>query len=284
VKRALAAEAFLRSTEDYVPAEKRSNDDVAVAISSCDKYRDLWIPFFTLFFRYWPDCPYPVNLITNFEAYPDARVRSLRMGKDKNWSYIFAGALRQIREPLVLIMMEDYLLDRPVDTQRIRRLVDYMRSKGAACIRLLPVPGPDLLCADNAQVGEIRKGVKYRLSLQAAIWDRLTLLKLLRWGESPWELERLGTKRTEALEAPFLSVRRDLPEGPPLDYVCTALVHGMWLPDAVKLCEKEGIHVDLSIRPLSSSIRPLPRSGLRQRAFKRVTRWIVLRGGLWCSP
>jgi len=173
-------DASQSSIEYSQRSEKHPADEVAVVISSCDKYRDLWTPFFTLFFRYWPDCPYPVNLITNFEAYPDVRVRTMRMGRDRNWSSIFAASLRRIREPLVLIMMEDYLLDRPVDTERIRRLVDYMKGKGAACVRLLPVPGPDVACADNPQVGEIHKGAEYRLSLQAAIWDRRTLLKLLR--------------------------------------------------------------------------------------------------------
>ena len=270
MKRALAPEQFVRSTYESQRTEKCSIEDVAVVVSSCDKYRDLWTPFFTLFFRYWPDCPYPVSLITNFETYSDTRVRTIRMGRDRNWSSILAGSLRRIREPLVLIMMEDYLLDRPVDTERIRRLVDYMKRKGAAYLRLFPVPGPDVLCADNPQLGEIHKGAEYRLSLQAAIWDRRTLLKLLRWGESPWELERLGSKRTDALEAPFFSVRGDLPEGPPLHYFCTAVTRGLWLPEAVKLCENERIHVDLSVRPLFGE--SVARGGLREKVLTRMAR------------
>jgi hypothetical protein len=46
----------------------------------------------------------------------------------------------------------------------------------------------------------------------------------------------------------------------------------MCLPEAVRLCEKEGIHVDLSIRPLSTE--PLPRNVLREKVPKRVARWI----------
>jgi hypothetical protein len=269
----MASKALQRSTNDS------RHDDVAVVISSCDKYRDLWPPFFTLFFRYWPDCPYPVDLITNFDVYPDTRIRTIRMGRDRNWSSIFAGTLRQISEPLVLVMMEDYLLDRPVDTRRIRELVDYLKSRRAACVRLLPVPGPDAPCPDNPQVGEIRKGAEYRLSLQAAIWDRQVLLKLLRWGESAWELERFGSKRTDSLEAPFLSVRRDLPEGPPLHYFCTAVVRGMWLPEAVQLCEKEGIRVDLSARPLFRE--PSPHSSVKEKALAYMRRRARL---VWRRP
>lgn len=43
--------------------------DVAVVVASCDAYADLWEPFFRLFRRYWPDCPYPVYLGSNFRTY-----------------------------------------------------------------------------------------------------------------------------------------------------------------------------------------------------------------------
>ena len=256
-----------------------SRSDIAVLVSSCDNYRDVWSAFFTLFFRYWPDCPLPVYLVSNFESYPDLRVKTILVGKDKSWSSSFASGLRKIREPLVIFMMEDYLLDRRADTERILRLAKYMKSKGAACLRLFPVPGPDHPCGDNPEVGEILKGTDYRLSTQAAIWKRKTLLQLLRWGETPWELELLGSRRTDALEAPFLSIRRDLPAGPPLSYFCTAVVAGRWRADAVRLCEREGIRVDLNVRPLERQEPSLPMLQQRKRtlAEKAVRR-------LWRRP
>ena len=36
--------------------------DSAILILSCDKFSDLWKPFFDLFWKYWPDCPYNVYL------------------------------------------------------------------------------------------------------------------------------------------------------------------------------------------------------------------------------
>jgi len=86
------------------------------------------------------------------------------------------------------------------------------------------------------------------------------------------ELERLSSKRTDFLEAPFFSVRRDLPEGPPVHYSCTAVFRGRRLPEAVKLCQKEGIHVDLSIWPLFREL--LPRNGLREKWLRRIARRI----------
>ena len=142
---------------------------VAVLISSCDNYQDLWEPFFTLFFRYWHDCPYPVYLSTNHFIYDHPRVKTIGVGDDTDWSSSFRCALEQIPYPYVIVMIEDFLPTKSVDTVKIDRLITYMENKGAGCLRLYPCPGPDLPCSDNPLVGEISKGADYRLSLQAAI-------------------------------------------------------------------------------------------------------------------
>jgi len=228
----------------------------AVLISSCDKYQDLWDPFFTLFFRYWQDCPYPVYLGTNHLKYDHNRVTTITVGDDTDWSSDFRSMLEQIPQPYVIVLIEDFLPTKSVDTAMIDRLITYMVDKGAGCLRLFPCPGPDLPCLDNPLVGEISKGADYRLSLQAAIWDKQILLELLREGESAWELELNGTKRTNALAAPFLCVAGDSP----IPYFCTGVVKGKWVKEAVKLCKKEGIEVDLTARPVQTPVDRLLRS------------------------
>ena len=103
---------------------------------------------------------------------------------------------------------------------------------------------------------EISKGADYRLSLQAAVWDKQTLLELLREGESAWELELNGTKRTNDLGAPFLSVIGDSS----IPYFCTGIVKGKWVKEAVKLYETEGIEVDLTARSVQTPVDRLLRS------------------------
>ena len=228
----------------------------AVLISSCDKYQDLWDPFFTLFFRYWQDCPYPVYLGTNHLKYDHNRVTTITVGDDTDWSSDFRSMLEQIPQPYVIVLIEDFLPTKSVDTAMIDRLITYMVDKGAGCLRLFPCPGPDLPYLDNPLVGEISKGADYRLSLQAAIWDKQILLELLREGESAWELELNGTKRTNALAAPFLCVAGDSP----IPYFCTGVVKGKWVKEAVKLCKKEGIEVDLTARPVQTPVDRLLRS------------------------
>jgi hypothetical protein len=241
---------------------RRRPPEVAVLVASCDAYSDLWTPFFTLFRRYWPDCPYPVYLGSNSQEYPEPSVRSILVGPDVDWSTGFGAMLERVEEPYVLVLLEDYLLSAPVDTARIERLVGYMQRRGAACMRLMPVPGPPASLPDFPDAGELSRGTAYRLSLQAAVWRREDLLSLVRPGESPWQLELEGTKRTEGLSAPFLSVVRDSRR--PLPYVCTAVVKGAWIREAVRLCRREGIAVDLTRRE---------RESWKTYAHRKTRRW-----------
>lgn len=227
----------------------------AVLISSCDSYQDLWEPFFKLFFKYWPDCPYPVYLSTNHGNFDDPRVKIIAVGDDTDWSSGFRSVMERIPHPYVIVIMEDFLFMKPVDTDKIKRLITYMDEKKAGYLRLVPSSGQDLPCPDNEEVGAISKGSDYRLSLQTSIWDKNTLLNLLRDGESAWELEINGTKRTNELYVPFLCVKND----PPIQYFCTAVTKGKWVKGAVDLCRKEGIEVNL-IRPIQTPFDLIIRS------------------------
>jgi hypothetical protein len=228
----------------------------AVLISSCDRYQDLWKPFFTLFFKYWPDCPYPIYLSTNHCRYDDNRVKIMAAGDDTDWSSGFRSVIERIPHPYVIVFMEDYLFMKPVDTEKIERLIAYMDKNKAGYLRLVPSPGPDLPCPDNEDVGAISKGSDYRLSLQTAIWEKNALLNLLRNGETAWELELKGTKRTNELDVPFLSVKNN----PPIHYFCTAVIKGKWVKEAVDLCRGEGIEVNLKIRPMQTPFDLMIRS------------------------
>ena len=243
--------------------DEASANNVAILVTSCDKYKDIWDPFFTLFFRYWQDCPYPVYLGSNHKIYDDQRVETITVGEERDWSSKFRYMLEAIPHPYIFIMMEDYLLTQPVDADWIERLIDYVERKGVGCMRLFPCPGPDIPCQNNPDIGILSKGADYRLSLQAAIWDKEVLLDLLREGESVWELEIKGTKRTNDLDVPFLSVI----DNSPIPYICTGVNKGKWVKDAVELCKKEGIEIDFTSRSVQSPVDRFIRSGIMGKLF-----------------
>lgn len=229
----------------------------SVIVSSCDSYDDVWAPFFTLFFRYWPDCPFPVYLMSETKKYPDDRVTTINIGEDKKWASNMKTALKQINTPYVLYLQEDYFFRSKVDTDNIIKLLNYAIREKVGCLRLFPSPGPDRTYKNSADVGEIDKKANYSISTQATIWNKDVLDSLLIDGESGWDFEIKGSKKVVDLKIPFLCVYKKA-----INYFATAIKRGVWYYDAVKLCAKEGIIIDGKRREIET----------RSRYFLRVSR------------
>jgi hypothetical protein len=95
------------------------------------------------------------------------------------------------------------------------------------------------------KLGMIGQDEPYRTSLMAAIWDKQTLISLLKEGENPWEMEIKGTERSRDIEKPFLSVKKGHTV---INYFHHVIKKGIWYYDAVKFCEAEGVDIDLNKR------------------------------------
>jgi hypothetical protein len=232
---------------------KANNQGVAVVVSSCDAYADVWPAFFTLFFRYWPDCPFPVYLIANRARFDHPRVTTLAIDPDRRWATNLRLALERVPCRRVLYFQEDYFLDQPVRTAKIAEWLQYMDARQAGYLRLLAAPGPEMPSADGrSDIGEIPPDSLWRTSLQAAFWDADLLRSLLRDGESGWDMEVKGRARAAVLPGPFLSVRRVPRADRALSYLFTAVVSGLWIREVRPLLRREGIEVDFAARRLET--------------------------------
>lgn len=144
-------------------------------------------------------------------------------------------------------MQEDYLLNEPVNNNRIKQLLRLIDKYKASHLRLWPTK----ITASryfSRELVELLPGAKYRLSTQAAFWNKDDLREFLRPGESGWEFE-LKNNNANREDKLFLSVRQNEPA---IHYFATAIKKGIWFYDAVKLCEREGVAIDKKIRPIES--------------------------------
>ena len=205
--------------------------DVAVLVISCDAYRDLWHPFFRCFFKYWPDCPYPVFLGTNHLVYPDDRVQSLKVGEDRDYSSNLLHMLGRIEQEWVILWLEDRFLSAPVDTARILGLIRTAQRNRAGYLKLIANYPLALVGDPSLQIGEIPKGVRYRVSITVALWEKKVLLKILRPGETAWDIERMGSIRSNGLDEKFYCLSSIMKNDPPITDV-HGIVKGKWVREA----------------------------------------------------
>lgn len=214
-------------------------DNSAVVIVSCKRFEQVWDPFFKLFKKYWPDCPFKVYFITDFGNIAESFVETIEIKQDLKFAGNLIFGLNNIKEDNILYFQEDYLFCENFKTDKILMCLDILKSnEEIGCIRLAPCPGPTAVSKYSADLGILQKGEQYRVSTQVAIWKKRILLSLLKNGESSGNFEIFGTIRSNFLDSIFLSVWRG---ETPTPYYMTAVTKGIWEEGALDLLRKENI-------------------------------------------
>lgn len=217
-------------------------DKTAVLVLSCDKYSDLWRPFFEIFWKRWPDCPYPVYLGSNHKTCSDPRVRTVCVGDDKSWASSVKGMLDQINMPRVILLLEDFIFLKDVDTKRVMQLVDISVQEEVDCLRLRPSPPASRPLRGHPGLGEILRGEPYRASAQAAIWNTRFLRRLLLPTFSAWDFEFTGTVLSDRMGGKFWCVLEQAL------FYRHCVERGLWLEHGIANCRAAGVEPDLSVR------------------------------------
>lgn len=229
--------------------EKNIRDVLAVLVVSCDKYSDLWKPFFECFRRFWPDCPFNIYLLSNKKAYNEHGVRCILTGDDPSWSDSLIKGVSQVKEDYIFMFLDDLFLAEPVDNKEVMEIFQWVMEFDVSYVRMNPMKKK----ADkpfNDSVGIISKGALYRTSTVMAVWKKEVLLDLLKVGESAWDFELHGSVRSDKYDDFYVVWKNNFE-------IINTVIRGKWLPSAAKKIKSVGIEIDLDSRrvmTLSQSI------------------------------
>ncbi|MDR2656211.1 MAG: hypothetical protein LBB86_00115 [Oscillospiraceae bacterium] len=222
-------------------------------VSSCDAYSDLWEPFFTLLVKYWPDCPYRIVLVseTRTFSFPGLDIKCPRFYTPKQrvaWGELNSRTLSVIPSPFVLFMLEDFFLTKPVNQAFITKTLDWIEADPKACKFQWARNG-----IDPSNIGDAHRDLVYRptpkteawrVSAQAAIWRRQSLVKSMRPTETAWTWEYWGSNRSKYWKEQMYSSRVS-----PMTYPRSgALYHRAWQIEGVEALRDNGIEMDFSKR------------------------------------
>ena len=221
----------------------RRVEKLSIYISSFDDYADIWSPFFTRFFKYWPDCPYLVFLGAVRKTYDDSRVTTVHSDNHKNWSSRALEHLGQLTTPYVLMMLEDYMIDRPVVNDDLGKVLELMELYDLHAVRLFPDPAPEIAMPGVPILGFQAPGQLNRTNTHATIWLRESLIEIIRPGESLWEFEINGSVRSNRFAGGICGTWK------PFVHYVMAIGKGRWFRRALRSLARDGIHPDLTLRP-----------------------------------
>lgn len=211
----------------------------AVLVVSCDKYSDLWDPFFKLFFKFWPDCPFNIYLLSNYKITNFPKVKTINIGEDISWSDNLYKGLNLLKEDYVFLLLEDLFLTDFINTNKILNLFNLVLNIDANYLRIIPLPKPDKKYSEL--IGLVSKGTLYRATSANCIWKKKVLLKLLKTNETAWDFEIIGSIRSDEYDNFFSTWEIYI-------YFINGCIRGKLQRSTIKKLKSLGIQIDLNKR------------------------------------
>jgi hypothetical protein len=251
VQKKFLAQGMRLPHEWRMPELNAFASSVAVVVSSCDAFFDAWRPFFFFFRKHWSDCPFPVFLIVNRLRVRSKIIQPIQVGPDREWASNMMTALHAIPQPYLLYFQEDYFLNGRVNNALMAQDIAYAVENDAAsfCFFARSHLEPNFRPL-NERFGVVPRDSDGRTRLQVTLWKKEALLAILRPGESAWNMEARASERTRDLLALSYLDRRNLP----VPYLMSAIVRGLWTPQALSLCEHDGIQIQPRFRSAHSDV------------------------------
>lgn len=219
---------------------------VAFLVVSCDRYSDLWAPFFKMMRKMWPDCPYRQYLMTNEKDFVFDGVTVIKTGPDIDYSSQVRRAVEQIESRWLILWLEDCIISRPVDTARLDQIVSAACAVEAGYLKLSD-DYPLSYDADPVSgMGPIPKNVRYRSAVGLSLYRRDVLFRLFPPGNSAWELDK--SRDSNAFTEGFYCLTLKEAKSAPIKYVNT-VIKGNWYLPAMSFLRRNGFHALLQGRP-----------------------------------
>jgi hypothetical protein len=236
----------------------QKSETLPLLVVSSDKYEPFWPLFYGLMESYdsmtgW-DMVYHLSESKTFANPGIKPILSNLPAKPQYWSQNLLCALNMMEGDYVVIMLEDFFLKAPVDFDRLKNHVQYIKEHDEiGCIRLGPIPDGNDPWKDDHYL-EHTDEQPFKISTQTAIWRKSYLTELILIGEHPWDFELEGSKRASKMKQKVLVAQDDYPFS-----VCyfNAVIQGKLTKRAYNHCIHYGITPDLTKIVLMGRIQEL---------------------------
>lgn len=211
----------------------------AILVVSCDAYKDLWIPFFTLYNHFWSERICDTYLLTNYLTPNIDGINVINIGEDLSWSDNILNAIETLPHDYVFLFLEDLMLCKNVNNTEFNSLLKWAIENDVNYLRFNPSTEPDKRF--NDQVGIVSKGTLYRASVVVSLFKKQVLKDLLVKGENAWKFETFGTIRSDKYDKFYSTYRNYFP-------ILNTVIKGVWEYKAYKTLQSLGVPLDIASR------------------------------------
>ena len=181
--------------------------DYSILINTCDNYSDIWPVFFEIFKRTWTAEVPAIFLNTEKKHYQDNDLQITCLNLDKGinnapWGKRLIKALEQVPHEYVLMLLEDFLFEQEIRTERIESCCRYLENDlSIAAFQLTPNGEFEKGIFPEEEerykgFSKRRKGDLFTVVAGPTLWRKSDLLRLTKTSDNPWEWEFFGSFRT----------------------------------------------------------------------------------------
>lgn len=170
-------------------------DKLSMMISSCENYSDLWENHITLLRENWPDRTIKATIVTDRKH--DGELKGVNIfpaGDELEMPQRIKEFLPRINTEYVLITLDDYYINKPIENAKIIRAVKIMDKLSLDYLRFWPYPHEKRRVDGLKNMHWIELEGNYKVNLYPGIWRKSFLEKTLKESLSAWEYEVTLTK------------------------------------------------------------------------------------------
>ena len=220
-------------------------EKITLLVNSCDAYSDLWDLFFKALQVQWPDCKFPVALLSetkNHSGYPELKIINFN---SPCWGEMLKNALKEIETPYVLPFLDDFVLKEKFTGHKVIdravKMLDENPDIGVVYLHRHPYALQDR--TEFEGFGLIPRKASYKLTTYFGLWRKTYLDKCI-WGtENPWEWETLISRYAWRFKEREYALLKDSEE----IFEITGggvLKGGRWNQEAKILADRYGVKID----------------------------------------
>ena len=240
--------------------KNKAQPDITLLLTSSDKYSDAWSPFIRFWNIHCPNLNFPIviNSETKIFETDNPKITTYLGKPNLPWSRRLLNCLKTIKSEYVLLCLEDYFIQSPVDEEIFNAAVDTMENDADIGVIQFAIDIPcryDNSITVNNYFSPVpiiktkKKTHNGRIYCVLSLYRTDYLKKLLVPTESPWEFEIYGTLRSQYFKEKVYREREDHKRC--FNYLMQpiygyGILRGKWLPKNAELFNKFNLNVDFS--------------------------------------
>lgn len=167
-------------------------DKISLLILSCNKFSDLWDGHIKLYNEHWPNRDFDTFIVTDKKTNRSFEGVTIIPAEDQQeWTDRLVFALQSIKTDYVFITLDDYFLIKPVNNERMTKIVDLLIEKQYDYIRFFkrPVAATREPISELSGLYKVDNTIEYSVNLYSGIWRTEFLKYTLRNPLSAWKYE-----------------------------------------------------------------------------------------------